>query len=921
MSNLSSGNISMSRSLNFDTTYFSTIQSPVILLRADIISSMSEDDISQSDKLPSDVTYLWSSLRNLLPNVDLQGGYESGESLMTEDDMIQIKLNQILLYSTANGFAGLEDIPIQSVLKYLSRCADIDLILGASHSHVGKALAENLFRAAIEAKNKGVLKCLLAIPSIDVNYIVCIVNGQKHTPLERAAILQDLGMVQIFLDAGADVKKTCDLNPSDGGILKKLVNSIGRSVRVPPDTIEIGKVLLQAGAKLHLEIVRRALQAHNMPGLTYGLVSSVSDSDHSELIRDGFLSLIAVHLDDWQATQAIKNIMMACERTKCQACRTDYKGKLDWALIQGAKRGHLELVKLLLLHSKTPHRALSAAIRSGRSEVIDAILTLKPDINAPAHSIDDENWTSLNVRSFEAITTSHAEAIEARNARLVLEIEGKGALELLSEGRRFEPAIAAASRIGDMMYVRKLLKCCPSPTPSHMTSALLYAVQNDHEEIFQALLAAGADVNNPYYLNSSFPDALFAAVLRRNPSMVSAILSADISGEDQWRTYRHKGVETTILGEAVKWGDIAIIQDLLSAFPSAIFEFDSLYSALDQGDMARFKFLFGCGVTSVSALTSYLEVGLSRGDAELVQGLVERGADPSDPKAFAACVEKCPTMLPLLCEYIFSRKTHHVIPDFGTGALKAAIRCGQAGLAAVKLLLGPGLVDAKSFLGEYETPLGLAINVSRNGHHADFEVVRKLLGYGCDPNSIVTYVNDSIPNIKHTALLEAIDTRSKDLVKLLIDNGARVNHEANLGLKRTPLQKAVEVESLEIVTLLLEEGADINAKPAERGGATAFQLAAIRGNCIIAAKLLDYGADPHAPPTNINGRWPLEGAAENGRIQMIFFLWEVNKGVFDIEECQRAMELAEGNGYMACRDAIVALSQKGLATLSRLDQY
>jgi ankyrin repeat protein len=882
---------------------------------------MSENDIKQSGKRSSDATYLWSSLRSLLPNVDLQGCYDSGESPMTEDEMIQIKLNQILLYSTANGFACLEDIPIQSVFKYLGRCADIDLLLKASHSHVGKALAENLFRAAIEAKNKGVLKCLLAIPSIDVNSIVCIVNGRRYTPLERAVSLQDLGMVQMFLDAGADVKKTCDLNPPDGGVLKKLVDSIGWNVRVPPDAIEIGKVLLQAGAKLHLEIVRRALEAHHMPGLAYGLVSSVSDSDHSELIRGGFLSRIAVHLDDWQATQATKNIMMACERTKCQTCRTDYKGELDWALIQGAKRGHLELVKLLLLHSKTPHRALSAAIRSGRSEVIDAIFTLKPDINAPAHSIDDENWTSPRSRSFETITTSHAEAIEARNERLVLEMEGKGVLELLSEGRRFEPAIAAASRIGDMAYVRKLLNCCPSPTPSHMTSAVLYAVQNDHEEIFRALLAAGADVND---LDSSTPypsGPLFAAVLRRNPGMVSAILSADVSGQHQWCSYKHKGVETTILGEAVKWGDRAIIQDLLSAFPSAILRGTELYSALDQGDLARFEFLFGCGVTSVPALTNCLRVGLSRGDAELVQALLERGADPTNPGVFATCIEKYPTMLPLLCEQIFSRKTHHIIPDFGTGALKAAIRCGQAGLAAVKLLLGPGLVDAKSFFDEYETPLGLAIKISPKGHHADFEVIRKLLGYGCDPNSIVRHVPSSTPNIKHTALLEAIDTRNKDLVKLLVDNGARVNHEANFGLKRTPLQKAVEVDSLEIVTLLLEERADVNARPAERGGATAFQLAAIRGNCIIAAKLLDYGADPHAPPTNINGRWPLEGAAENGRIQMIFFLWDVNKGCFDIEECRRAMELAEGNGYMACRDAIVALSQKGLATLSGLDQY
>jgi ankyrin repeat protein len=202
---------------------------------------------------------------------------------------------------------------------------------------------------------------------------------------------------------------------------------------------------------------------------------------------------------------------------------------------------------------------------------------------------------------------------------------------------------------------------------------------------------------------------------------------------------------------------------------------------------------------------------------------------------------------------------------------------------------------------------------------SDFEVIRRLLNCGCDPNSTVTYLIHRESTVKQTALLKAMDTGSKDLVKLLIDRGARVNHEATLGLKRTPLQKAVEVGSLEIVTLLLDAGADVNARPAERGGATAFQLAAIQGNCVIADKLLEYGANLHAPPAQINGRWPLEGAAENGRIQMIFFLWELNKGRFNIEECQKAMELAEENGYMACKGAIAEMSQKMVVALPALD--
>jgi hypothetical protein len=71
----------------------------------------------------------------------------------------------------------------------------------------------------------------------------------------------------------------------------------------------------------------------------------------------------------------------------------------------------------------------------------------------------------------------------------------------------------------------------------------------------------------------------------------------------------------------------------------------------------------------------------------------------------------------------------------------------------------------------------------------------------------------------------------------------------------------------------------------------------------------------HQHISMVDGHSPLEGAAENSRVQMIFFLWEVNKVCFDIEECRRAMELAEGNGFMACRGAIAELSQKRVATL------
>ena len=129
------------------------MQSPFQLFFADIVSSMLEsmpDKYSNLCGIPQpNLKTLFSSLRSLLPNE---------QSVVMGDETFQSKLSHILLYSTANGFAGLHGIPIQSVLKYLSRYGGINLQFQGKHSPIGRAVAENLFRAAIEAKNKHFLE-------------------------------------------------------------------------------------------------------------------------------------------------------------------------------------------------------------------------------------------------------------------------------------------------------------------------------------------------------------------------------------------------------------------------------------------------------------------------------------------------------------------------------------------------------------------------------------------------------------------------------------------------------------------------------------------------------------------------------------------------------------------------------------------
>lgn len=49
---------------------------------------------------------------------------------------------------------------------------------------------------------------------------------------------------------------------------------------------------------------------------------------------------------------------------------------------------------------------------------------------------------------------------------------------------------------------------------------------------------------------------------------------------------------------------------------------------------------------------------------------------------------------------------------------------------------------------------------------------------------------------------------------------------------------------------------------------------------------------------------PIEGAAEHGRLDMIKFLFDYNLFGFPEKQCRRAIELAEHNGHLACRNLI-----------------
>jgi ankyrin repeat protein len=106
------------------------------------------------------------------------------------------------------------------------------------------------------------------------------------------------------------------------------------------------------------------------------------------------------------------------------------------------------------------------------------------------------------------------------------------------------------------------------------------------------------------------------------------------------------------------------------------------------------------------------------------------------------------------------------------------------------------------------------------------------------------------------------------LVRILVDHGANVDAEDNLG--RTPLHRVLEAEGISeqdqsgTARLLIERGADVNAP--NNDGETPLHLASRLVSLEVVWVLLKHGADPNAK--NEKGKSPFRLAQESMRVDM-----------------------------------------------------
>ncbi|KAL8285708.1 hypothetical protein RB597_002668 [Gaeumannomyces tritici] len=798
-------------------------------------------------------------LRSLLPEARL--------IMMGDEGAEGVAMFRRLIFSAANGLAGLDDVDIASVVRFLSRPTGGSALLlrlfRGARDHYSKAIAESLLKAAVEAQHVEAVRQILQTGTVDADKLVCYGGGrrQKHSLLERAAALQNLSLVKAVLAARkAREKPIWELRDITGGLvygagpIACLVANLPKRTTISPDTERIALLLVEKGYPVPLESLQYLVREMHGSDLASKLILRLPSEQHESLVAGGIVPGLVKTLDEEEALKVVRHISRICDVTHSSICHSKHQEEFHWALVESAKMGRPKLTSLLLSRALSLSAVLSAAFRAGSMDVVQLVLQKEPKFDAPPARIE---------RNLNTLTTPLAEAIYSRNEEFIRICESGGSSDSLEQPTHFSLAIIAAASCGNNEYVCKMLGSKHPKLAADIYEALRCAIDGGHDgaslELIQAEASAGSQFL-PYSRDGRGRSPLFAAVFRRNRRLTDKILDlgsfrADFNSEAQ-RTVDGKVVFTALWQELIAWGDRELILKAKQAFPTTSTDEES-YESMDR----------------------HQPVGIKAIDEAIMQG-------PAGLKALTHLLESGIVHMPTMLAYYHAPGLKH--------------------WRGMSNFFGVAIGTAHEYYDDSEGDDGEDDDGEAEG--VEFPIVTYLLKIGCDPDMVV-YVDES-DLMARTALLMAIESEDEDLVELMLNHGATANKAADLGLRWTPLQKAAELGLPRVVRMLLDRGADVNAPAPVRAGGTALQLAAISGNCAIAGELLEAGADLQASPSLIEGRSPLEGAAEHGRTNMVELLWEFGNGCFDDTMCERAMGLARENGHVACAELIASLVAK-----------
>ncbi|GAW19441.1 hypothetical protein ANO14919_089280 [Xylariales sp. No.14919] len=853
-----------------NTSPFRTALSAVAL--ADSLLSDMNSPVSITARARANMHYL-PSLNNLL-SIETFFGEEFTEppNNAARRFSAEARLYSRLITSVVNGFAAVENIPAAGILRSLSRHPttrmSMDQFLSLSQSPVHKSLAENIFQAALEDDNVDVVRYLLNSSLVQAIPTEGYDRGPRYKVLKTLAIGKSFRVLRFLVTRSVDINKPFDtIDLSDA--LESLIYSVDSKSTLDGDFLSLVEVLLIAGAVIRKYSIKKALK-HVDQRLAVRLIEkSASQLPQNLLLEYDMLLSIIKYLDKADSTRLAILIIENCRNSGINWPRDQYPSNVTNALHEAAGRGYEELV---------------------------------------------EAFCDKETTDFASLTN----ALISRNKDRLLMLEEKGILRHLKSDQ-LRRAFVVALEAGNLSFANQILDIDPEfhflDVDSDAVSALAAALAYDFDDIAWKVLAVLIEKLDDES-NLDLPMAII--IKERKQDFARAMIESSSTIFEL--------ISQSTRESFIEWDDDLIINDFFRAGVSP----SALKVAVD-GD--RMDLFWGILESCPKGHPGWAEAGklaIEYENLQLLKELFVHGTDPDDEELLYIALLHHPSMVrPILEQYRNAYPQGRA--EYGREAMEWIINNYPESSKFLDMFLKFGLVnedilqgkppDQKPLLFQAiqpeaipypkwlskrlaspRAPLTPKIDESPP-RRPQPSLIRRLLDFGGNPN--MTMLLRYPFGATTTALLEAIDTENVEIIQILIQNGAEVNKPVGQGIWLTPLQKAAEKNNVEIVRLLLENGADTNAPPPKLAGATALQFAAIQGNCHMAMMLIQHGARLDVPPpVGPYGRWPLEGAAESGRIDMIKLLWDINNGPFDEAQCKRAIRLAECNGHMGCRDMI-----------------